>query len=74
MPCWTASRNRPCARSLQAELFLDDRDNQHRMRGSGLLLVNPPWPWGEQFGQMMTEALAVWALDAQHRVSWLIPE
>ncbi len=59
---------------LNSQLLLDERTQSQRMLGSGMLLVNPPWPFAERFGAILTEALAVWSLPARQHLDWLIPE
>ncbi len=44
------------------------------MSGSGLLVVNPPWGFGERFDRMMGEAGADALLNASHQLDWWVPE
>jgi len=59
---------------LHSQLLLSERTPSQRMLGSGMLLVNPPWPFAERFGEALEQALTVWPLPARHRMDWLIPE
>lgn len=54
--------------------FLLDKPPGRGMSGSGLLLVNPPWEWGDILQAMLDEVAACGAIAAHHRLSWAVPE
>jgi 23S rRNA (adenine2030-N6)-methyltransferase len=64
------------ARILRAELTLPAR-GEERLRGSGLILVNPPWRLEGELGVLypaLAEALAGTAKGATTRIGWLTGE
>lgn len=44
------------------------------MTGSGMLVVNPPWGFGERLDAMLGGVTGPDALDARHHQEWLVPE
>lgn len=66
-------RNSPIIKVLRSELMLAEPPPRG-MSGSGLLVINPPWGFGERFDRMMNEAGGRALLNANHRLDWLIPE
>jgi Protein involved in catabolism of external DNA len=63
-------------RLLIAELCVHPEGFPFRMRGSGMLVVNPPWQLDRQLVQLLPWLWATLAPDRQggHRVEWLVPE
>ncbi len=62
--------------TLVAELQVAGDSSQIRMKGCGLLVLNPPWQVDREFSAMLpilAERLAVDA-GATSRLSWLVPE
>ena len=44
------------------------------MTGSGMLVINPPWGFGDRFAAMIEDVAAEKALGLSHEHGWLIPE
>ncbi|MFC4258245.1 23S rRNA (adenine(2030)-N(6))-methyltransferase RlmJ [Marinobacter lacisalsi] len=44
------------------------------MTGSGMLVVNPPWGFGDRLGTMLAEVAGPDGLDIRHQQDWLVPE
>ncbi len=44
------------------------------MTGSGMLVVNPPWGFGDRLDAMLRPVLGSEGLNARHQQSWLVPE
>lgn len=44
------------------------------MTGSGMLVVNPPWGFGDRLAAMIADIAGPEALDMEHRQDWLVPE
>lgn len=44
------------------------------MSGSGMLVVNPPWGWGDRLTDMMQAIAGEDCLDMTPDVGWLVPE
>lgn len=59
---------------LHSELRFDPPPTGPGMLGSGLLIVNPPWHWEDQMRSLLSQALPLWGVGAQHQLQWLIPE
>ncbi|MBS3805022.1 MAG: 23S rRNA (adenine(2030)-N(6))-methyltransferase RlmJ [Oleiphilaceae bacterium] len=65
--------NSPVTKVLQSELSLVTPPDRG-MRGSGMLVVNPPWGLGDRLEAMMAEVGGPEGLNASHRLDWLVPE
>ncbi|ROU02128.1 23S rRNA (adenine(2030)-N(6))-methyltransferase RlmJ [Marinobacter sp. R17] len=63
----------PVQKVLQCHYELDERPARG-MYGSGLLMVNPPWGWGDRLQSMLEEVAASGAIAARQRVTWAVPE
>ncbi len=61
---------------LATELCIYPDDNQLRLNGSGLLVVNPPWQFEEQMRGLFAELLPLLSQHpkAKSSVSWVVPE
>ncbi|KAF1052801.1 MAG: Ribosomal RNA large subunit methyltransferase J [Stenotrophomonas maltophilia] len=60
---------------LRAELWVHPIDSAERLNGSGLAIVNPPWPLDEELAAVLpwlAENLA--QSEGGHRLDWLIGE
>jgi len=71
---WFAQRR--IARTLCAELLLHPDNSALRLNGCGMILVNPPWKFDRQLGELLPalrEHLTQGRFG-QHRVEWLTPE
>lgn len=44
------------------------------MTGSGMLVVNPPWGFGDRLDAMLAEVSGPDGLGIRHRQGWLVPE
>jgi len=44
------------------------------MTGSGMLIVNPPWGFGDRFSAMIEDIAGEPELGLSHQHSWLVPE
>lgn len=44
------------------------------MTGSGMMVVNPPWGFGERLAAMLADISGPEALDIVHQQDWLVPE
>jgi 23S rRNA (adenine2030-N6)-methyltransferase len=62
--------------TLVAELQIAGDNSQIRMKGCGLLVINPPWQVDREFEAMLPTLVERLAVDAgaTSRVSWLVPE
>lgn len=62
--------------ALVAELRIASDGSAVRMKGCGLLVLNPPWQIDAEFRAVLPELVRRLALDegAFGRVSWLVPE
>jgi 23S rRNA (adenine2030-N6)-methyltransferase len=61
------------ARTLRVEFSLPPRDDE-RLRGSGLILVNPPWTLHDELGVLLPAlAQALGTSGAATRLDWLMP-
>jgi 23S rRNA (adenine2030-N6)-methyltransferase len=47
---------------------------QRGMTGSGMLVVNPPWGFGDRLGAMLSQVSTPESLDIRHHQDWLVPE
>ncbi|WP_148863592.1 23S rRNA (adenine(2030)-N(6))-methyltransferase RlmJ [Marinobacter fonticola] len=63
----------PVRKVLHSQYVLDQAPARG-MRGSGLLLVNPPWEWGETLQALLDEIAGSGAIAAHHRLDWAVPE
>jgi 23S rRNA (adenine2030-N6)-methyltransferase len=62
-------------RILQAELSVHPADWSGSLRGSGLLVVNPPWGFEDEARQVLGWLAPVLAqTEGSSRVHWLVPE
>jgi 23S rRNA (adenine2030-N6)-methyltransferase len=62
--------------TLAAELMIAGDDSAKKMKGCGLLVVNPPWQFDREAGRaldFLAEALAQ-TPGADARVEWVVPE
>lgn len=66
-------KNSPVTKVLRSELRLASPPARG-MSGSGLLVINPPWGFGERFERMMGEAGGDALLNARHQLDWWVPE
>ncbi|WP_340117330.1 23S rRNA (adenine(2030)-N(6))-methyltransferase RlmJ [Pelagibius sp. 7325] len=64
------------ARILAAELLLRPAEDPRRLNGSGLILVNPPWPIEDQLRSLLPALAEILGAEAGGgaRVEWLVPE
>ncbi|TBW54313.1 23S rRNA (adenine(2030)-N(6))-methyltransferase RlmJ [Marinobacter halodurans] len=63
----------PVTKVLQCHYLLD-KSPARGMYGSGLLLVNPPWGWGDRLQSMLDDVAACGAIAARQQVAWAVPE
>jgi 23S rRNA (adenine2030-N6)-methyltransferase len=63
-------------KTLRAELEVGPPDNDERLRGSGLIVVNPPWTLERELATLLPALAAVLARDHKGgvRLDWLAPE
>lgn len=66
-------KSSPVTKVLRSELELTSPP-ERGMSGSGLLVINPPWGFGERFERMMDEVGGEGLLNASHRLDWWVPE
>lgn len=66
-------KNSPVRKILRSELRLTPAPGRG-MSGSGLLVINPPWGFGERFDRMMGEVGSDGLLGATHTLDWWVPE
>lgn len=61
---------------LCAELCVEDDTDRARFAGSGLLIVNPPWPLQEEIAAVLPWLWRCLAAEGRGgtRVDWLVPE
>lgn len=64
------------ARILAAELLLRPAEDPRRLNGSGLILVNPPWPIEDQLRSLLPALAEILGAESGGgaRVEWLMPE
>jgi len=60
---------------LSAELATDQGGAKGRMRGTGLLVINPPWQFDQQLGDIGNWLAKTCKLPgpANHHMRWLVP-
>ncbi|BDW87450.1 23S rRNA (adenine(2030)-N(6))-methyltransferase RlmJ [Thalassospira tepidiphila] len=60
---------------LSAELTTDQGGAKGRMRGTGLLVINPPWQFDQQLGDIGNWLAKTCKLPgpANHQLRWLVP-
>lgn len=58
---------------LRSEVSLN-QPPERGMTGSGMLVVNPPWGFGERLSAMLDDVSGTKCLDLEHRLDWLVPE
>lgn len=63
----------PVRKVLHSQFMLDNPPPRG-MRGSGLLLVNPPWEWSETMDALLAEVVSSSAIAATHKLEWAVPE
>ncbi|WP_372964399.1 23S rRNA (adenine(2030)-N(6))-methyltransferase RlmJ [Marinobacter sp.] len=68
-----ALENGDVRKILRSEVMLE-HPPERGMVGSGVLVVNPPWGFGERFSAMMEELQGDDRLALSSTVTWLIPE
>ena len=61
-------------RKILHSQFVLDTPPPRGMRGSGLLLVNPPWEWAETLDALLNEVINSGAIAAKHKLEWVVPE
>ena len=63
-------------RILRAELCIEDDDDRTRFVGTGLLIVNPPWPVQDDIARLLPWLWKCLSRDAggAASVDWLVPE
>lgn len=64
------------ARILVAELLLRPADAPERLNGTGLILVNPPWPLEDRLRTLLPALADLLGAEpgGSTRVEWLVPE
>jgi 23S rRNA (adenine2030-N6)-methyltransferase len=58
---------------LRSEIHLNNPP-ERGMTGSGVLVINPPWGFGERFSAMLTEVGGGDRLNITSTLDWLVPE
>ena len=63
-------------KALRVELNIRPADNQMGLNGSGLILVNPPWPIWEELAQVLPWLARTLAQSGEgsYRLDWLAGE
>ncbi|MEG3193066.1 23S rRNA (adenine(2030)-N(6))-methyltransferase RlmJ [Lysobacter sp. D1-1-M9] len=74
-PFFRRAATLPVKASFVAELMVHPDDSPLRMNGSGLLLLNPPWQFGQGLGAVLPLlAKALGEAGASSRLEWLKQE
>ncbi len=60
-------------RQLRLELSIAP-EGSSGMRGSGMLVINPPWQLDETFTQLLPALCPLLGTDSQYRVQWQVGE
>ncbi|MCG7198955.1 23S rRNA (adenine(2030)-N(6))-methyltransferase RlmJ [Marinobacter pelagius] len=68
-----ALRAGPVRKILRSEVHLNNPPDRG-MTGSGMLVVNPPWGFGERLVEMLEEVSGADGLDVRHELDWLVAE
>ena len=68
-----AVKSGPVAAVLCSEIRLE-RPPERGMVGSGLLVVNPPWGFGDRLEKLLADVSGADGLSVSSAMSWLVPE
>ncbi|KAA1176252.1 23S rRNA (adenine(2030)-N(6))-methyltransferase RlmJ [Marinobacter salinexigens] len=69
----SAIENSGITKVLRSEVSLK-LPPERGMTGSGMLIVNPPWGFGDRLSAMMDDVSGAQCLNVKHRLDWLVPE